>query len=81
MNRKDLVLQQKNKITQKLPEDLEKKITNFPRYVILESNKTTNNNREVILMKPLFFICFVIQLFIQKVKKCIQIKSTGHKKN
>lgn len=82
MKRKNLVLRQKTKIAQKLPADLDEKITNFHKYVI-ELRKgydylqcQIGNMDEV----PCFFDMLSNKTVDTKGRKTILVKSTGHEK-
>ncbi|KAG7165833.1 Pogo transposable element-like 4 [Homarus americanus] len=82
MNRKGLVLRQKTKIAQKLPHDLESKITCFQRYIIqIQRNHnfplTCIGNMDKTSMN---FDMISNRTVETKGSKTILVKTTGHEK-
>lgn len=82
MKRKGLVLRQKTKIAQKLPEDLADKITNFHKFVInirkdYEFPLSQIGNMDE---TPVFFDMLSNRTVEVKGTKTVMVKSTGHEK-
>ena len=82
MERKNLILRQKNKITQKLPADLKDKITNFHKYVIGLRKHYNYPLNQIGNMDEIscFFDMLSNKTVDFKGNKTIKIKSTGHEK-
>ena len=75
MNRNNLVLRQKTKICQRLPADLEEKITSFQRFVIKERKCHSYPLSQIGNMDetPVFFL--------PPFKQTVAVRTTGHEKN
>lgn len=83
MKRRDLVLRQKTKIAQKLPDDLEEKIMNFQKFII---KMRTNFNFPLSSIgnmdeTPVQFDMLGNTTVHVKGAKTITVKSTGNEKN
>lgn len=83
LNRHDLVLRQKTKIAQKLPEDLEDKITNFQSFVIKMRKNEQYELAQIGNMDetPVWFDMPTSKTVASKGQKSVLVKTTGHEKS
>lgn len=82
MNRKNLVIRQKTKIAQKLPQDLDHKVTNFHKFVIRMRQKYNFPLSNIGNMDetPMNFDMINNKTVETKGVKTVQVRSTGHEK-
>ena len=83
LRRKNLALRQKTKIAQKLPEDLDQKITNFQSFVIKSRRK---ENYELVHIgnmdeTPVWFDMPSARTMNAKGAKTVLVNTTGHEKS
>ena len=83
LKRNDLVIQQKTKIAQKLPEDLEDKVTSFQRFVIKMREKEEYELSQIGNMDetPVWFDMPTSKTVTSKGEKTVLVKTTGHEKS
>ena len=82
MNRNKLVLRQKTKICQRLPADLEEKITSFQRFVIKERKSHSYPLSQIGNMDetPVFFYLPSNRTVDCVGSKTVSVRTTGHEK-
>ena len=82
MNRKGLVLRQKTHIAQKLPSDLDEKLTNFHSYVIDSRKKMCFSLGQIGNMDetPMFFDLPSNKTIHFAGEKCVTVRTTGAEK-
>lgn len=82
MHRHDLVIRQKTKIAQKLPKDLDHKITQFQTFVINQRKRNEYGMAHIGNMDetPMFFDVVGNTTINKKGEKTILVKTTGHEK-
>lgn len=82
LKRNDLVLRQKTKISQKLPDDLEDKISSFQSFVIKMRRKEEYDLSQIGNMDetPVWFDMPTARTVSHKGQKTVLVKTTGHEK-